>query len=121
MKCPAGAADSHRMNFALPFQWYFKLCGLKEYAAAAPGAVVGFVDMFIPAMICAGITSMKTRFVICILSLVQIIYMTEVGSIMLNSKLPITIMDLAIIFLEKTIIAIPMIVFFTDLFVKFQE
>jgi nucleoside recognition membrane protein YjiH len=64
---------------------------------------------------------MKTRFVICILSLVQIIYMTEVGSIMLNSKLPITIMDLAIIFLEKTIIAIPMIVFFTDLFVKFQE
>ena len=91
---------------ALPFQWYFKLCGLKEYAAAAPGAVVGFVDMFIPAMICAGITSMKTRFV---------------GSIMLNSKLPITIMDLAIIFLEKTIIAIPMIVFFTDLFVKFQE
>ena len=94
---------------------------LKEYAAAAPGAVVGFVDMFIPAMICAGITSMKTRFVICILSLVQIIYMTEVGSIMLNSKLPITIMDLAIIFLEKTIIAIPMIVFFTDLFVKFQE
>ena len=72
-------------------------------------------------MICAGITSMKTRFVICILSLVQIIYMTEVGSIMLNSKLPITIMDLAIIFLEKTIIAIPMIVFFTDLFVKFQE
>lgn len=106
---------------ALPFQWYFKLCGLKEYAAAAPGAVVGFVDMFIPAMICAGITSMKTRFVICILSLVQIIYMTEVGSIMLNSKLPITIMDLAIIFLEKTIIAIPMIVFFTDLFVKFQE
>ena len=64
---------------------------------------------------------MKTRFVICILSLVQIIYMTEVGSIMLNSKLPITIMDLSIIFLEKTIIAIPMIVFFTDLFVKFQE
>lgn len=64
---------------------------------------------------------MKTRFVICILSLVQIIYMTEVGSIMLNSKLPITIMDLAIIFLEKTIIAIPMIVFFTDLFVKFQK
>lgn len=52
-------------------------------------------------MICAGITSMKTRFVICILSLVQIIYMTEVGSIMLNSKLPITIMDLAIIFLGK--------------------
>jgi nucleoside recognition membrane protein YjiH len=104
---------------ALPFQWYFNLFGLEEAAAAAPGAVVGFVDMFIPALICAGITSVKTRFVVCILSLVQIIYMTEVGSIMLNSKLPVTITDLAIIFLEKTVIAIPLIILFTDLFVKF--
>jgi nucleoside recognition membrane protein YjiH len=104
---------------ALPFQWYFELFGLEETATAAPGAVVGFVDMFIPAMICAGIASVKTRFVICILSLVQIIYMTEVGSIMLNSKLPITLADLVIIFLEKTVIAIPLIILFTNLFVTF--
>lgn len=104
---------------SLPFRWYFQLFGLEEAAAAAPGAVVGLVDMFIPAMICSGIISVRTRFIVCILSLVQIIYLTEVGSIMLNSKMPITLTDLIIIFLEKTVIAIPLIVLFTDLFIKF--
>ena len=85
MDCPA-------VSVVFQTLWSERIC------SRSSRAVVGFVDMFIPAMICAGITSMKTRFVICILSLVQIIYMTEVGSIMLNSKLPITIMDLAIIF-----------------------
>ena len=104
---------------SLPFRWYFQLFGLEEAAASAPGAVVGLVDMFIPAMICSGIISVRTRFIVCILSLVQIIYLTEVGSIMLNSKMPITLTDLIIIFLEKTVIAIPLIVLFTDLFIKF--
>ena len=104
---------------SLPFRWYFQLFGVEEAAAAAPGAVVGFVDMFIPAMICSGIAAVKTRFVVCVLSLVQIIYLTEVGSIMLTSKMPIKITDLAIIFLEKTLIAIPLIVLFTNLFLHF--
>jgi len=104
---------------SVPFRWYFSLFGLEEAAAAAPGAIVGFVDMFIPAMICAGIASVKTRFVICILSLVQIIYLTEVGSILLTSKMPVDIVDLIVIFLEKTVIAIPLIILLTSLFVHF--
>ena len=104
---------------SLPFKWYFQLLGVEEAGAAAPGAIVGFVDMFIPALICAGITSVKTRFIITILSLVQIIYMTEVGSMMLISKMPLKFWDLLIIFLEKTVIAIPLIVLFTNIFVTF--
>ncbi len=104
---------------SLPFKWYFQLLGVEEAAAAAPGAIVGFVDMFIPALICAGITSVKTKFIVTILSLVQIIYMTEVGSMMLISKMPLKFWDLLIIFLEKTVIAIPLIVLFTNIFVTF--
>ena len=104
---------------SLPFKWYFEVLGVQEAAAAAPGAVVGFVDMFIPTLICSGIASVKTRFIVCILSLVQIIYMTEVGSIMLTSKMPVKLWDLAVIFLEKTILAIPIIVLFTNLFMPF--
>lgn len=102
-----------------PFKYYFQILGVEEAAAAAPGAVVGFADMFIPAVICANITSVKTRFIIAILSLVQIIYMSEVGSIMVASKLRVNIIDLLIIFLEKTILAIPIIVLFTNLFMDF--
>ena len=103
----------------IPFKYYFQLLGVDEAAAAAPGAVVGFADMFIPAVICSGIKSVETKFIIGILSLVQIIYMSEVGSIMLASKMPVKMSDLIIIFLEKTIIAIPIIVILTKLFVSF--
>lgn len=104
---------------SMPFKWYFELLGVEEAGAAAPGAIVGFIDIFLPVLICSGITSIKTRFIITIITLVQIIYMTEVGSIMITSKMPVKVTDLAIIFLEKTVIAIPLIVLFTNLFTNF--
>ena len=87
-----------------------------EAFEAAPATIVGFADMFIPAILLTGITSMKTKFVVGVLSLVQIIYMTEVGTIMLTSKIPVKFKDLVIIFLEKTIIALPIIVLIANLF-----
>lgn len=104
---------------AVPFRYLFEVLGVEEAKAAAPAAVVGFADMFIPAVISANIISVKTRFIIGILSLVQIIYMSEVGSIILASKMPINIGHLFVIFLEKTVIAIPIIVILTNIFMPF--
>jgi nucleoside recognition membrane protein YjiH len=104
---------------SMPFGYYLQLLGVEDAFAAAPGTVVGFADMFIPAVICSNIPSIETRFIIGILSLVQIIFMSEVGSVMLASKMPIKFLDLVIIFLQKTIIAIPIIVLLTKIFVSF--
>lgn len=101
---------------SLPFGYYLQLLGLDEAFAAAPATIVGFTDMFIPAILAANIVSLKTRFVIGILSLVQIIYMTEVGTLIITSKMPINFKGLLILFLEKTIIALPIIVLLTNLF-----
>lgn len=49
------------------------------------------------------------------LSLVQIIYMTEVGAIIIKSEIPLNFWKLLIIFLERTLIAIPLIVLFANL------
>ena len=67
-------------------------------------------------MLAAGIASVKTRFIICVLSLVQIIYMTEVGVLILTSKLEVKVWELPVIFLERTVIALPVIVLLTNLF-----
>ena len=48
-----------------------------------------FTDMFIPALLAVGLTSVKTKFVIGVLSLVQIIYLTEVGTIIIKSEIPL--------------------------------
>lgn len=101
---------------SLPFGYYLQLLGLEEAFAAAPATIVGFADMFIPAILAANLVSLKTRFVVGILSLVQIIYMTEVGTLIITSKMPLDFKGLLVIFLEKTIIALPIIVLLTNLF-----
>lgn len=45
--------------------------------------------MFLPAILGSGIESEMTRFVIGTLSVTQLIYMSEVGALLLEYKLPI--------------------------------
>ena len=50
-----------------------------------------------------------TRFVIGSLSVTQLIYMSEVGALLLGSKLPLNMKDLIIIFILRTLITLPII------------
>ena len=99
-----------------PMGLYMKLFGVKEAFAAAPATLVGFTDMFIPALLLGGISSVKTKFIVGVLSLVQIIYLTEVGTIIIKSEIPLNLWKLFLIFMERTLIAIPLIVLFANLF-----
>ncbi|WP_101842512.1 YjiH family protein [Halobacillus sp. Marseille-P3879] len=99
-----------------PFIPLLQLMQVPEAAAAAPSMVVGFADMFLPAVLGSGIESPLTRFVIACVSVTQLIYMSEVGGLLLGSKLPVTFMDLVIIFLERTLITLPIVVLMAHLF-----
>lgn len=101
---------------SMPFGYYLQLLGVADAFQAAPATIVGFADMIIPAVLGANIPAFDTRFIIGVLSLVQIVYMTEVGTLMLMSKMPINFWQLLLIFLEKTVIALPIIVLLTRLF-----
>lgn len=100
-----------------PMGMYLNLFGVEEAFAAAPATLVGFADMFIPALLITGLTSVKTKFIIGVLSLIQIIYLTEVGTIIIKSEIPLNLWKLFLIFLERTIIAIPVIVLLANLLV----
>ena len=98
-----------------PMGMYLKLLGVEEAFAVAPATLIGFTDMFIPALLIGGVESIKTKFIIGVLSLVQIIYLTEVGAIIIKSEIPLNLWKLFVLFLERTIIAIPIIVLFANL------
>ncbi|MFH0267261.1 YjiH family protein, partial [Vibrio rumoiensis] len=93
-----------------PFIPYLKLLGLPEAVAASQTIVVGFADMFIPAILAAPIHSDMTRFVIAAMSVTQLIYMSEVGALLLGSKIPVTLLELFVIFILRTLITLPVIV-----------
>ncbi|MDG5473237.1 YjiH family protein [Jeotgalibacillus sp. ET6] len=93
------------------------LFGLPEASAAAPTILVGFADMFLPAVLGSGIESELTRFVIAGISLTQLIYMSEIGILILRSNIPVKFYELVLIFTLRTIITMPIIVLFAHLFV----
>lgn len=100
-----------------PMGMYLQFLGVEEAFAVAPATLIGFTDMFIPALLITGIESVKTKFVIGVLSLVQIIYLTEVGAIIIKSEIPLNLWKLFLLFMERTLIAIPLIVLFANIFI----
>ncbi|MGP4076431.1 YjiH family protein [Halobacillus sp. K22] len=93
----------------MPFIPLLELMQIPSAQAASETILVGFADMFLPAIIGASIESEMTRFIIACLSVTQLIYMSEVGGLLLGSKVPVNLTDLFIIFLERTIITLPII------------
>ena len=100
----------------IPFIPILEWMQVPEAAEASQTILIGFADMFLPAIIGSSIASEMTRFIIGALSITQLIYMSEVGGLLLGSKVPVSFKDLAIIFLLRTIITLPVIVLLAHLF-----
>lgn len=83
------------------------LLGIPEAQAAAPTFVIGFADMFLPSVLGASLSSDLTKFIIAGVSVTQLIYMSEVGALLIASKIPLSFKDLVVIFLERTLISLP--------------
>ncbi len=99
----------------MPFEPILQLFQIPYADEAAQTMIIGFADMLLPSILGAGIESELTRFFIATISVTQLIYMSEVGGLILGTKLPIKIWDLFIIFLIRTIISIPIVAFIAHL------
>jgi nucleoside recognition membrane protein YjiH len=93
-----------------PFEPILSLMGVPEAAEAAQTMVIGFADMLLPAVIGSGIESEMTRFIIACVSVTQLVYLSEMGGLLLGSKLPVKFWDLVLIFILRTMITLPIVV-----------
>ncbi|MCM3584314.1 YjiH family protein [Mesobacillus maritimus] len=93
-----------------PFEPILTLMQIPEAAEAAPTMVIGFADMLMPAILGSGIESELTRFVIACVSVTQLVYLSEMGGLLLGSKVPVSFKDLVLIFIFRTLITLPIVV-----------
>lgn len=95
----------------LPFVPVLTVLGVPEAVAASQTLIAGFADMLLPSIIASssGITSPLTLFVIASVSVTQLIYLSEVGAVLLASKIPVNLKELFIIFIQRTLITLPVI------------
>ena len=99
----------------MPFIPLYQLLQIPEAQQASQTVIVGFADMFLPSVIGASIESEMTRFVVAATSVTQLIYMSEIGSIIMGSKVPVSFWKLFVIFLERTVVTLPIIALFAHL------
>ncbi|MHC5224976.1 YjiH family protein [Ignatzschineria sp. LJL83] len=98
---------------SLPFYYLLEWLNVPEAKEAAPTLLVGFADIFLPAVLGASIESEMTRFIIACTSVIQVIYMTEIGVLVLKSKIKLNLLELFMIFILRTLIGLPIIVLIT--------
>ncbi len=95
----------------MPFLPLLELLQVPEAAIVSQTMVVGFTDMFTPSIIAASsITDPKSLFIVAVISVTQLIYLSEVGGLILGSKIPVNLLELFILFLERTIISLLIVV-----------
>lgn len=100
----------------MPFVPLLELLRIPEATQASTAMVVGFTDMFVPSILASSIQSEMTRFVIAAVSLTQLIYLSEIGALLLSSKIPIVIWELFVIFILRTLVTLPIIAGIAHLF-----
>ena len=88
---------------------FLNYCKYQKRLKASETLLIGFADMFLPSILIADAHSEITRFVIGALSISQLIYLSEVGGVILGSKIPVSLGKLFMIFLIRTAITLPII------------
>lgn len=99
-----------------PFAPILSLLQLPDAAQIAPAILVSIAEIALPVIIISGgeVAAMSVFF-ICTLSSVQIIFFTESANAMLEADIPLTLVDLVLIFIIRTIIAIPLVAIATHI------
>ena len=98
----------------MPFRPLLKLMKIPEYQAASNTLVVGFADMFLPAVMAESIKSEMTRFIVATISITQVLFMSETGAVILGSKIPVNLWEIFVIFIERTLISLPIVAIFAS-------
>lgn len=98
------------------FQYPLEALRLPDAASIAPTILISIAEIALPAIIISGANAdPMSIFFVCTLSTVQIIFFTESANAMLESDIPLTIWNLVVIFLLRTLFAIPLVAFATHL------
>jgi nucleoside recognition membrane protein YjiH len=91
---------------ATPFTWMLNLIGIPEAAEVGTAFILSFADQFLAAVVGAGVATDAARFMCAGISATGLVYMTEVGVLILNSSIPLNFAKLTIIYIIRAILTV---------------
>lgn len=98
-----------------PIGMIMNLFNVPDSFAAAPAILAGFADNYLPIILAKGFASLEVKFIIGTMSILQIIFMSEIGALLVSTKLVTKFKDILLIFLQRTIISLPLVILIAKL------
>lgn len=95
---------------SLPFVPLIEIMGLEFAADTTTAIITGVADPLFPVLIGADIPAEVNRVAIAIMGLIQVIFITETGVVLMKSKIDFKLWRLAVLFLLRLIIGFPLAV-----------
>ncbi|MDQ0340008.1 nucleoside recognition membrane protein YjiH [Caldalkalibacillus uzonensis] len=98
-----------------PMEPLLALLGLPDVHILAPATLIGITEMFLPALLVTE-AAVAGKFFIAVLSLSQILFFSAVIPLLLEVDIPIKLRHILVLFVLRTLIAMPIIAAITHLF-----
>lgn len=89
-----------------PFAWLLELMRIPEAQNAAPAFVLSFADQFLAGVVGSSLKTDAAKFMCAGISGTGLIYMTEVGVLIMNSSIPLNFLKLAAIYLVRAVLSV---------------
>ncbi len=89
-----------------PFAWMLALVHIPEAAQVAPAFVLSYADQFLAAVVGSAREAEAAKFMCAGISATGLIYMTEVGVLILNSSIPLGIGKLTFIYFVRAVLSV---------------
>ncbi|PCF32566.1 arginine transporter [Staphylococcus delphini] len=99
-----------------PVQWILQLAGIPEAAVTASAIMSGFADNYLPVILGANLTETTSKVVIAMMSILQLIFLSEIATLLTSANAVQKFSHIVIIFLQRTFIALPFVIVFVKLF-----
>ncbi|MBR4400513.1 MAG: YjiH family protein [Synergistes sp.] len=99
-----------------PFAWCLQLMKIPEAQGTAPAFILAYADQFLAAVVGSGRTAAAAKFMCACISGTGLIYMTEVGVLILQSSIPLSFWKLTGIYIIRAVLSIFLLAPFAWLF-----
>ncbi len=97
-----------------PLEPILAALALPDADIIAPASLIGVTEMFLPALLSVE-AAIEARFFIAVLSISQLLFFSAVIPLLLEIDVPVTLRDCIVLFIIRTLIAIPLVAGITHL------
>ena len=92
------------------------LFGVPDAMEVGSIVLVGFADQFVPVVLGAAQADVEVRFLVGALCILQILYMTDIGALILTSKVPFSFPQMFLVYLERVLVSVPLVLILGHVF-----